>query len=378
MYSSKEKINLKEFDLTKELEKNQEYLGPTTINLDELEWYKELALSQNGGSGISSTTSKMYNGIRIFGQGISYAEPADDLIGLCFVTRPMLNLCDSNLLQNSKLASLLGGNMGSIRSQVRGLLDRTFGSYLELATNGNFNNKTPWISLITNTLKSSSGFKDLDIEISTTQPGFRKEVYQYVDGYLEENGSFSISQSYQNIKGNILPYIFEIWLEYISEVSTNEAFCPNYDALFQRWIDYDCRIYHLIMNRDMKHIEHIHHTIQSIPNTYPTGSLSDITSGDSKRAGGQDEFNMTFSSVGYRFNSWDCIDAFNYTTYLANPDLKPNSEWKRPLYEKLKSNELLHFQYNAIPLINKENSELEWYVKKEAYDTYKNIELIKG
>lgn len=353
----------------------QEYNGETFGSKYLREYNINKAMSEKGASGLNSSITNMIKGIRMFGGGITYSEAADDLIGLCFVSRPLLNLCNGNLYQSSKLMTMIDSNAQSMRGLVRAILDRSWAERNADKLSYIFNNRSPWINLITNTLKTSSGFKDLDIEIASTSPGFRKEVYQYVDGFIEENGQYTMSQNYFNVKNNILPYLFEIWLEYISQVSTNPMMIPNEKALIQRWIDYDCRIYHLIMNRDMTHVEQIHMTLQSIPVTYPTGTFSDINNTDTKRANGQDEFNMNFSSVGYRFNTWDCVDAFNYCTYYFNSKLLPNH--RSDYYVKLKRSELLHFQYDACPLINKETMEMEWYIEKETYSLYESYKTLE-
>ena len=298
--------------------------------------------------GFTSPLMNSLRGLRILGKGPAMMPMADNTIGLSLVTRPQLNLTDDNISRSEKLVSLYGAGQYSIAAYIRGMLDERWAA----ANNPLFlNNKIPFITCLTEYLKTSTGFGDLQIRIDTSEPGIRDQVYQRVSSKLEENGSFTIQQSYYNPKPSVIQGLFQIWEDYISEVvSGDRQVGPRDEYLMGNRIDYDCRIYHLIMNKDSEFLEHIFATVQSIPVTYPAGSIATIdNSGTNLRGEGQDDFTVQFSSVGQRQDEWGLIQAFNEHSFLYNPRIRPDT--RNQYYRELSSKEYVTYNYGAYPLL---------------------------
>ncbi len=337
---------------------NANYTGETLNNrFDVLNG----AFGANGGASYSSPLGNILRGVKILGPGVQLAPIADDVIGLVFVNRPLLNLSDDNVRKSPRFSLFYQAGSGSLAGYVRGLLDyRTAMLYPHPA----LDNKSAWISPLTNLVKKSDGFPDLDLEIETSQPGIRGEVHQWPSSILEENGKFTINQTYHNPKPGFMPFLFETWESYIPEVRLGDHEMEPYpEAVFGNWWDFDCRIYHFIMHKNIRNIENMFMTIQSIPSTYPMGALATIDNDSPSRRGqGQDELTVSFSSVGARFNTFKVADSFNGATVFFNPAMADGK--REATYRKLKPSEFLNFNYQAYPWINIETMEMEWWVLK--------------
>lgn len=331
----------------------------TNYSGENLEKRKEIfdaALLMGTSPGYTSPLMNSLRGLRILGKGPAMMPLADNTIGLSLVTRPQLNLTDDNISRSEKLVSLFGAGQYSVGAYVRGMLDERWATahspiYL--------NNKIPFITCLTEYLKTSSGFEDLQIQIDTSEPGIRGQVYQRVSSKLEDNSVFSMNQSYYNPKPSVIQALFQVWEDYISEVTSGDRqVSPRDWYLMSNRIDYDCRIYHLIMNKDSEYLEHIFATVQSIPVTYPAGSIANIDNTQSTLRGeGQDDFSVQFSSAAMRHDEWGLIQSFNEHSFLYNPLIKP--ETRNSYYRELKSSEYTSYNYGAYPLLLPRTAEVK-------------------
>lgn len=331
----------------------------TNYSGENIENRRELfnaSLLQGTSPGYTSPLITSLRGLRILGKGPAMMPLADNTIGLALVTRPQLNLTDDNISRSEKLVSLFGAGQYSMSGYIRGMLDERWA-----AGNPNvaLDNNMPFITCLTEYLKTSTGFGDLQIQIDTSEPGLRQQVYQRVASKLEDNSAFSINQTYFNPKPNVLQGLFQIWEDYISEVTSGDRqVSPRDWYLMANRIDYDCRIYHLIMNKDTEYLEHIFATVQSIPVTYPAGAMANIdnTSG-SLRGEGQDDFSIQFASVGMRFDEWGLIQSFNEHSFLYNPRLRP--QVRNSFYRELNPTEYIPYSYGAYPLLLPRQAEVK-------------------
>lgn len=338
-------------------------------NLEKRQEIFDAALLQGTSPGWSAPLINSLRGLRILGNGPAMMPLSDNTIGLSLVTRPQLDLSDENITRSEKLVSLYGAGQNSIGAYVRGLLDERWASTHSGIILDNLN---PFITPLTEFLKTSTGFNDLQISIDTTEPGLRGQVYQRVTSKLEFNEAYTMQQTYYNPKPSVLQAVFQYWEDYISEVTSGDRQVgPRAWYLMGNRIDYDCRIYHLIMNKDSYFLEHIFATVQSIPISYPAGAISTIdNSQTSLRGEGQDDFSIQFASVAQRQDEWGLIQAFNEHSFLYNPNIRP--EVRSQYYRELAPSEYVAYNYGAYPLLlprsidvtGRMGIKLTWWVPK--------------
>lgn len=324
----------------------------------------ESAFRENGGPGYGSALVNILRGIRMVGPGNQQVPIPDDTIGLPFVSRPLLNLSDDNVIKNIQLTPLYRPKPNSIQAYLKGLLDPTWGK-LNAGMVEYLDPFYPWIAPLTNLCKVSEGFPDLNLKVAKSNPGFRSEVTQHIDGVLKYNHDFDMRQTYYNPKPNFLPYLFEAWLHYIDGVTIgDEGMEPYPEALIQNYTDYDCRIYHMILNKNMRNIEGLYCNGGGFPTTFPSGAFSTIDrTGDTLRGQGQDELSITFSSNVFRFGNVQVADMFNRTTVYHNPDMREGirpSKFKKMNFDEYYAN---NYQF-VYPWININEMVLEYWVRR--------------
>jgi len=339
---------------------NQEPNDPLSAQ-NLYEWI-EYAFTENGGPGYQSALINMLKGVRILGPGNQMAPIPDDTIGLVFMNRPLLNLSDENVIKHPQLLTYYNPPRNTLQHYIKGLLDPVWGR-------GNSGNSDlldplyPWIAPITNLVKVSTGFPDIGLNVSTSQPGIRKEVYQYVDGILKVNYNYDMRMSFYPCKPNIIPTIFDVWNHYIEGVKLgDEGMEPYAEALIQNYRDFDCRVYHIILNKNMRNIEGIYCNGYAWPNSYPSGAFSTIDrTGTTLRGQGQDDVEINFPSVAFRYNNLQIADQFNRTTLFFNPNMHPSV--RNSYYRKLAFSEYFGGGYHAYPWINLNTMEMEYWSK---------------
>lgn len=331
-----------------------------TLNSGNIDQWLDYVFSENGGTSYKSPLAKMLRGTRILGPGNQMAPVPDDTIGLVFVTRPLLNLSDENVKKHPQLISLYKPNKDGLNAYVKGLLDPRWGRN-ESVPDSLLDPYYPWIAPITNFVKVSSGFPDVTLNVDKSEPGIRKEVHMYPSGMLKVNWDFDMRMTFYNPKPNILPYIFDVWNHYIEAVTLgDEGMEPYPEALIQNYRDYDTRIYHMVLNKDMRSIEGIYCNAYSWPNSFPSGAFSSIDKTRNSLLGqGQDELDINFPSVGFRYNNVRVAAMFNQTTTYFNPRMDPKVRGQH--YRKLKFSEYQSEGTSSYPWINLDTMELEYW-----------------
>ena len=323
------------------------------------DWFNYV-FKENGGPGYDSALVNMLRGIRILGPGNSMAPIPDDTIGLAFASRPMLNLSDYNVQKHPQLQALVKPARNSFMAYIKGLLDPVWGA-ANSGDNTALDPLNPWIPPMTNFLKVSSGFPDLSLAVGKSSPGFRGETYSFVDGILKVNFDFDIRQSYYNTKPNFMPYLFEVWVHYIEAVTLgDEGMEPNWEALECNYLDYTTRIYHIIMNKNMRNIEWIFCCGGCFPTTFPSGAFSTIDrTQNTLRGQGQDELEINFAAQGFRFSNLQIADQFNRTTLRTNPNMHPSVRSR--YYKKMPFRDYYLSGYGSYPWINLDTMEMEYW-----------------
>ena len=137
-----------------------------------------------------------------------------DQYGLCFFTRPQLNLQSENLRQKRFMHPLLDTNPISYYRLIRCTLDpRLMTGYGDDDVNSNENvdaiscpivdNQSAFIPVLTNSLTSISGWPDMKLPIAQSQEGKYKESHIMVDGVTEDYSAYTLNASFRNSRASL-------------------------------------------------------------------------------------------------------------------------------------------------------------------------------
>lgn len=359
-----------------------------------------------------------------------------DSQGLVFFTRPCLNLTTANIRNVRQMYSLLTNNNKSIHSYVRCMLDpRThlnnpymlnggnrpedwasspFLEYsnkydkrdkeiddllteeslnnlvksfpnnelLKLKSYQNYLNPKPkscpfvdehlaFIPLLTNTIKSLKGWPDPVLPNFTSKEGVRKEQWGIGDGTMEIYNAFDLDAQFRNIRDKPTLLLFETWVRYISLVFEG-MMDPYFDFLIENEIDYNTRIYRLVLDESKTFVKMISACGAAFPMAIGIGSYFDYDDEQKYNTSNRD-LSIRFQCFGAMYNDDILVKEFNETVGIFNPAVKAmlRNRGNDSLVEI--PNNLLHlFNNRGYPVIDPATMQLKWFINKNS-KTYQQV-----
>lgn len=299
--------------------------------------------------------------------------------GYVFFTRPQLNLATENVRALRKMLPLLDQNHLSIPRAIRRLLDP------RLDPNEYpcplVDERLPFIPLLSNHIISCAGWPDPVLDLFTSKPGQRREVYTVVDSAIEINSSYPLSCSFRNMPGDPITALFDHWMWYMSSVFSGDLVpYPDFIALNEE--DYNTRVWRLVMDKNKQFVQKIACCGAGTVNANPIGNSFNFES-DRPLNMLNDQIQIRIECVGFLYNDPILIHEFNQTVAIFNPDFYellndtgngadayiPFDQRRPPAeYVRLKHAELALFNNIGYPIIHPDTYELMWYVPLADYN----------
>lgn len=311
-----------------------------------------------------------------------------DSYGLTFFTRPQLNLQDGNLRNIRQFYNLLTTKKDSVHRFVRATLDPRLAHNQSITqpddgvtTIGQgarvtqlVDRNMAFIPVLTNTIKSMSGWPDVVMPSFTSKSGLKKEQWSIADGSIEIFEAFDLDVNFRNIKDEPIILMMQTWLTYMANVFEGNI-SPYMDFITENEIDYNTRIYRLVLDESKRYVKKIGATGASFPINVPSGKFYDYN--DATKYNDQTkEINIRFKCMGAMYNDSILVKEFNETGAIFNPDLRKllNGDTSHNL-EVIPYDLLERLNHRGYPIIDTETMELTWYINKSSI-TYK--ELLKS
>lgn len=303
-----------------------------------------------------------------------------DQYGYAFFTRPQLNLQTINIRNVRLMLPMLTTSNVSYQNAIRNLLDPRIG----LGWGGNdaipsdfVDANQVFIPMLTNNIVSMSGWRDMVMPIHSAQEGQYREGWSIPDGVVIDYTTFDLSCSFRNTIGDPITQLFFYWLIYMAAVFEG-VLMPYPDFLLQNEIDYNTRIYRLVMDKTKTRVQRIAATGAAFPTSVPIGGLFNFNV-DKPYNDVNAEINIQFHCMGAIYNDDILIHEFNSAVGIFNPELR-NVAWsfdpdrKR---NKINSSEMTLIDYDLLqlfnmrgyPYIDPKTYELQWYVQTELFNS---------
>lgn len=290
-----------------------------------------------------------------------------DVYGFTFFTRPQLNLQSDNCRNERRFYPLLTENELTIHRFVRTTLDpRLIHGYsfqndkIPSIDCPVMDNNNAFIPILTNNLNSISGWPDITAPTFTSKPGLYNEAFSMVDGITRNYESFDIDASFRNTKGDPILYMFYIWIHYQSLVFEGKL-SPYIDFITENEIDYNTRIYRLVLDKNKDIVTKIAATGASFPVSVPSGSFFDYNNEKPYNDQNKD-ITIRFKCMGMDLMDDILIDEFNKTVEIFNPEMSNRSGMV-----KVSKNTAAMFNHRGYPRINPNTYELEWWVSQDGF-----------
>lgn len=293
-----------------------------------------------------------------------------DSYGLTFFVRPQLNLSLLNISALRYFYQLLTNDEFSVQRYVRGILDprgnstnpnSIIGGNLSGFNTPVVDNQNCFIPILSNNLTSVSGWPDITAPTFTATEGLYREGWSIVDGVVRNYESFDLDTTFRNTKGDVIIYMMYIWLNYMAEVFEGRL-VPYWDYILENTLDYNTRIYRLVLDQNKRFVTKIAATGVSFPIAVSVGQFFDYNAERPYNEQSK-EITIRWRSLGVTYFDEILVREFNITVQQFNPSMRnKNNVTKIP-------HDLLHlFNNRGYPRINPKTFELEWYVPNDLYN----------
>lgn len=300
-------------------------------------------------------------------RGNIQAVPANRLnYGLTFFTRPRLNLSYDNIAIVRTFVPMLTRDELTVMRAIRAYLDPVgarLGGGLGYPCKL-INDRSPFIGVLSNNILNISGWPDPFVDTFTSKPGVYKEEWVIVDGFARIFNSFEITANFRNIVGDPISKMFYLWTQYAAYVHEG-IFDPYMEAILENEIDYDTRIYRLVLNAERNHVEEICATGAAFPLTSNIGSHFDFDS-DKPHNESVNQISATFKCMGVDYNDPILVYEFNETVRIFEPQM--HDSIRTSFFTKMSPALADLFNGRGLPRIDPDTMELQWWIRNSEYN----------
>lgn len=323
------------------------------------------------GSGLGSLTESMVNQMAGFNhRGVGNPVPYNqDNQGMTFFTRPRLNLSYNNLSVDRRL-SILGAREGTSFNHypgaIRQWLDPEVGRVLSGSHQTTLHDPyQAFIPLLSNNLISLSGWPDPIAEYYNSDEGVAKETWAMVDGVDTIYSGFDLQATFRNVAGDPISLMIYVWIIYMSLVYQGRML-PYPDSEMLREIDYQTRIYRLILDPTRTYIQKIAACGAAFPTSPALGQAFDFSSDSPFEQSRASQISVPFRCVGAMYQDPILMREFNDVVCMFNEKMLP-SRRQREMVRIPREMQTL-FNYDGYPYIDINTNELQWWTTKSDFE----------
>lgn len=329
-----------------------------------------------GAGGYGTSKLDLHRGIDINSTGFPIETPRE-VNGYVFFPRPTLNLTTSNLLPHRKLHYLLNPDGMSMGALIRNLLyppkwrvmvntkdGAAVSPLYEIQESPLCDNRQPFIPMLTNTLRSLTGWPDKVVDFFTSAEGLAQEVYAYADGHREFFGAYDLTAVFDNKRGSPVESLITAWCYYMLAVFDGSMYAlPEMRA--KRRVDYQTRPYVFIMDETGAYVQKVACAGVAAWRASTEGSSFNIDK-TVPIITDNNEISMQLYCQGALYNDPLIIEQFNNLVLMYNPSINDGQT-----YVKLDPVEYDMFKSMAIPFVDIEDGyRLNWYVPSDDYEAH--------
>jgi hypothetical protein len=286
--------------------------------------------------------------------------------GLTLFVRPQLNMQSENLRNVRIFTPLLTKDFNSIQTITRVTLDPRLhynypsgDSAIDTVLVDKYQSFIPFL---TNHLKTLSGWPDLVVPTYTSKEGAYQEAQSIADGITKNFTAYDITATFRNSKGDPVTSLFYHWEHYQSHVFEG-TLVPYADMIANNEIDYNTKIYRLVLDQTKKYLIKIAATI-AFPTSLPTGAYMDYNI-EKPYNDQNDDITVRFKCNGFEFNDDILIKELNECVGYFNPSMRPEYLESRMIQIP---DELLHiFNNRGYLRIDPVTYEVQWWADKDFY-----------
>lgn len=333
-------------------------------------------------TGIGTLSSSYYDLLSGFNhRSVGSPIPVNvDQQGITFFTRPNMNLSGDNLVVDRVLTPLLTNNPMTYQRVIRAMLDPLGNVFDTLndrkITTPLFDHRQAFMPLLTNGLKSLSGWPDIALDTYTSKEGVLRENLTLMDGTHRTYSSFDLSATFRNYGGDPITLLLLIWAVYMSLIHRGDM-TPYLRSVVTNRVDYHTRIFRFTMDPSRTRIQKWGSAMGCFPVGVPIGASLNFSDNQPYLSENAEEVSVSFKAQGAEYMDPILFAEFNDLVGLFNPgmidsDDKGGDGVRTQAYTKVDYQYLRLFNYRGFPHINERTSELEWWVDNAVYNDRKS------
>lgn len=320
-------------------------------------------------TGITSarrSITELFSGFDHRHSGSPYPRNSDHQ-GLVFFTRPRMNLSYNNLMEDRHFLPMTissNGSNPSLYREIRCMFDPLLSRSDDGVQPALFDDRQAFMPLLSNTLIELSGFPDISLDTYTSPEGLRKETYALVDDIADINNTFDLTANFQNLSGDPITTLFQLWARYQSNVY-NDIMVPYPDMIVENEVDYQTRIWRIKLDYSKRYVKKIGCAHAAFPVADPIGAAFNY-SREQPYSEEIDQISVPFRCTGAEYNDPILVIEFNETVGLFNKAMS-SSDRRNSEMSKIPAQWLNAFNHQGFPYINTDTMELEWWVDDDVY-----------
>lgn len=247
----------------------------------------------------------------------AFLPPNNEQVGYTFITRPKLNLSDTNIRRHPTLDAFDTTDPTSGQSFVkntafmmRALLDTKFceDNLHVVLQSPLIDPRNPFLTPLCNCLTDISGFPDFILETETTEGGYHNEDITYAKGSDMLNKSGELTLGFKDLTGGVNLAIIYLWLFYVA-LQNKGIVVPYSHHIYQKRMNYTVSIYRFILDPSRTYVIKWAKATGCFPKNAAVGALFNFNEGDSIiQAANQFSASFAYNKVEYSPNNGPIYD----------------------------------------------------------------------
>jgi len=202
--------------------------------------------------------------------------------GYAFITRPRLNLTTTSLRQDRIMSMLSTLDVNTVNFAIRFWLDtnlqKIYGPMLNGLSSSIFVNKeNPFIPVLTNTLRSLSGWPDSVLDVETSEGGFFSENITYPKGHDGLMRNYELQATFADTQGSVVLMTFLMWFRYM-HLLTRGYVIPYTQDVEGRRMGFTSAIYRFVLDPSKRFITKWAKATGTFPRQVPLGNYFNFDS----------------------------------------------------------------------------------------------------
>lgn len=254
-------------EIANTINSNTDSISNTLFNLNE-KYYRTRGLNIGGNQ---SLITKGFNFYRE-----DYTLVNKEFYGYTFFTRPKLNLATPNLFNHRLFSFLNTEDPNSVGFAIRCFLDPIYSQQSVLkglaSKSSLFDPMNPFIPILTNRIKSMSGFPDWVMEVETSEGGFFSEDITMAKGWNNLAKTYDLTTVFRDVRGGFILALFLFWFLWI-DCAVKGVVRAYSKYIEERKICYTISIYRFLVDETNSYITKWGKSTGAFPVSVPIGAF---------------------------------------------------------------------------------------------------------